>query len=156
MPVPVGIIADANTEITFTANTTNIPSGLKVFLEDRETNNFTRLDEANGEYKVTLSQDVNDVGRFYLHTTAAALSVPEVHLENVSVYTTHATNIRIEGIALGKTQMKLVNMLGKEVLQQKFSSSGVSDIAIPKLARGIYIVQLNTEKGKLNKKIIID
>ena len=156
MTVPVGIIADANTEITFTANTTNIPSGLKVFLEDRETNTFTRLDEANGEYKVTLSQDVNDVGRFYLHTTAAALSVPEVHLENVSVYTTHATNIRIEGIALGKTQMKLVNMLGKEVLQQNFSSNGVSDIAIPKLARGIYIVQLNTEKGKLNKKIIID
>ena len=156
MTVPVGIIADANTEITFTANTTNIPSGLKVFLEDRETNTFTRLDEANGEYKVTMSQDVNDVGRFYLHTTASALSVPEVHLENVSVYTTHATNIRIEGIALGKTQMKLVNMLGKEVLQQNFSSNGVSDIAIPKLARGIYIVQLNTEKGKLNKKIIID
>ena len=156
MTIPVGVIAEANTEITFTANTTNIPSGLKVFLEDRETNTFTRLDEANGEYKVTLSQDVNDVGRFYLHTTAAALSVPEVHLENVSVYTTHATNIRIEGIALGKTQMKLVNMLGKEVLQQNFSSNGVSDIAIPKLARGIYIVQLNTEKGKLNKKIIID
>lgn len=156
MVVPVGITAEANTEITFTANTTNIPSGLKVFLEDRETNTFTRLDEANGEYKVTMSQDVNDVGRFYLHTTASALSVPEVHLENVSVYTTHATNIRIEGIALGKTQMKLVNMLGKEVLQQNFSSNGVSDIAIPKLARGIYIVQLNTEKGKLNKKIIID
>jgi len=156
MVVPVGIIADAGEEITFTAEVMNLPAGLKVFLEDRETNTFTRLDDANGEYKVTLSQDVNDVGRFYLHTTTAALSVPEVHLENVSVYTTHATNIRIEGIALGKTQMKLVNMLGKEVLQQNFSSNGVSDIAIPKLARGIYIVQLNTEKGKLNKKIIID
>lgn len=156
MVVPVGIIADAGEEIIFTAEVMNLPTGLKVFLEDRETNTFTRLDEANGEYKVTLSQDVNDVGRFYLHTTASALSVPEVHLENVSVYTTHATNIRIEGIALGKTQMKLVNMLGKEVLQQNFSSNGVSDIAIPKLARGIYIVQLNTEKGKLNKKIIID
>ena len=154
--VPIGITADTGEEITFTAEAMNLPAGLKVFLEDRQTNTFTRLDEANGEYKVTLSQDVNDVGRFYLHTTAAALSVPEVHLENVSVYTTHATNIRIEGIALGKTQMKLVNMLGKEVLQQKFSSNGVSDIAIPKLARGIYIVQLNTEKGKLNKKIIID
>ena len=47
--IPVGVIADAGKQITFTAEVMNLPAGLKVFLEDRQTNTFTRLDEANTE-----------------------------------------------------------------------------------------------------------
>jgi len=32
----------------------------------------------------------------------------------------------------------------------------VQEIALPKLAKGIYVVQLTTEAGKLNKKIILE
>ena len=67
MVIPVGISADAGKEITFTADALNLPSGLKVFLEDRENNVFTRLDEAGSIYKFTLIEASNDIGRFYLH-----------------------------------------------------------------------------------------
>lgn len=154
--VPVGITADAGEEITFTAEVMNLPAGLKVFLEDRQTNTFTRLDEANTEYSITLDKALNDIGRFYLHTSASALSTPEVHLEHISVYTTNSNNLRIVGIAQGNASVKLYNIVGKEVLSHNFISNGVSDITLPKVTRGIYIVQVITEEGKLNKKIIID
>jgi len=156
MVIPIGVIASAGKQITFSAETMNLPAGLKVFLEDRVSNTFTRLDEANAEYSVTLDQDMSDIGRFYLHTTASALSTPEVNLQNVSIYATNANNLRIVGIAQGNASVKLYNIVGKAVLSHNFTSNGVSDLTLPKLTRGIYIVQLTTEEGKLNKKIILE
>ena len=154
--VPIGITADTGEEITFTAEAMNLPAGLKVFLEDRQTNTFTRLDEANTEYTITLDKALNDIGRFYIHTSASALNTPEAHLEHISVYTTNSNNLRIVGIAQGNASVKLYNIVGKEVLSHNFISNGVSDITLPKLTRGIYIVQVITEEGKLNKKIVLE
>ena len=154
--VPIGITADTGEEITFTAEVMNLPAGLKVFLEDRQTNTFTRLDEANTEYTITLDKALNDIGRFYIHTSASALNTPEAHLEHISVYTTNSNNLRIVGIAQGNASVKLYNIVGKEVLSHNFTSNGVSDITLPKVTRGIYIVQVITEEGKLNKKIVLE
>ncbi|NCT08966.1 MAG: T9SS type A sorting domain-containing protein [Flavobacteriia bacterium] len=41
-------------------------------------------------------------------------------------------------------------------MQTSFSSSGVKDISLPKLATGMYIIQLETATGKLNKKIVLE
>ena len=154
--VPIGITADTGEEITFTAEAMNLPAGLKVFLEDRQTNTFTRLDEANTEYSITLDKALNDIGRFYLHTSASALSTPEVHLENISVYTTNSNNLRIVGIAQGNASVKLYNIVGKEVLSHNFISNGVSDITLPKAATGIYIVKLENGKNVIRKKIFLE
>ena len=91
MAIPVGVNAKADKEITFTAETLNLPAGLKVFLEDRVNNTFTRLDEANASYKVTLTAALDGVGRFYLHTRASALSVDNVTLTGVSIFKTNAS-----------------------------------------------------------------
>ena len=64
--VPIGVEATINTELTFSAEALNIPVNIKVFLEDRLTNTFTRLDEDNANYKVTLTETLNGIGRFYL------------------------------------------------------------------------------------------
>ena len=58
MVVPVGITAAVNKEITFSAEALNLPEDLKVFLEDTSNNTFTRLDEANATYKVTLDRKI--------------------------------------------------------------------------------------------------
>ena len=51
---------------------------------------------------------------------------------------------------------KLFNLLGKQVLNTAFTSNGVQDIPLPQLAKGVYVIQLQTAKGKLNKKIILE
>ena len=154
--VPIGIVAEAGKQLIFSAEAMNLPTGLKVFLEDRANNTFNRLDEANSTYTITLDESLNDIGRFYLHTTASALNTNKIDLENVSVYTTNASNLRVVGINQEKVNVKLFNMLGKQVFSKDFESNGVSDLNISSLTKGFYIVQVNSEKGILNKKIILE
>ena len=154
--VPLGVKAEAGKEIVFSTENANLPSGVKVFLEDRENNTFTRLDEANSEYKVTLTQSLNGIGRFYLHTTRGALSTDDIALENISIYATNKTTLRIVGLSQGKSNLKLFNILGKQVLNTSFNSNGVFDVNLPKLTTGVYIVKLESKNGSLNKKIVLE
>lgn len=157
MVISIGINSNKDKELTFSTKTLNLPNDLKVFLEDKQLNTFTRLDEANSTYTITLSESLNGIGRFYLHTTSKSiLNTNKVDLENISVYKTNNHNLRIIGLSEGKTNLKLFNLLGKQVLNSSFTSKGIQDIAIPKVAAGIYIVQLETETGTLNKKITLE
>ena len=155
MVVPVGIIAAAGKEITFTAESSNLPFGLKVFLEDRENNIVTRLDEVNSNYKITLNNALNGSGRFYLHTRSSALSTDNIALEGTNIYQLDKNSLRINGINSNKASIKIYSILGKQVLDQSFSSKGNSDITLPNLNTGVYIVQVATEKGKIKKKIVL-
>ena len=155
MVIPIGVKATAGKEITLTADALNLPEGIKVFLEDREENTFTRLDELNASYKITTTSAINGVGRFYLHTTQSVLNINDAALDNVSVFKVH-NSIRIVGLQQGKAAVKLFNLLGKQVLNTAFESNGTKDISLPSLAKGVYIVQLETVEGKLNKKIILE
>ncbi|WP_405563292.1 T9SS type A sorting domain-containing protein [Polaribacter sp. Asnod6-C07] len=156
MIVPVGIKAAANKEITFSATSLNLPSGVKVVLEDRANNVFTNLDDGN--YKITLTEAADGGGRFYLHTSSkSVLSVDDnVALNSISIYKTTASTLRIAGLQQGDASVKLYNILGKQVLNSSFEANGVKDIALPQLATGVYIVQLQTASGSLSKKIIME
>lgn len=157
MVIPVGVNAATGKEITFTADAMNLPENINVYLEDKELNTYTKLNEANASYKVTLTTAANGIGRFYLHTSAkSTLSATDVALENISVYKTTNSTLRVVGLSEGKAKLKLFNLLGKEVVTTTFNTTGIKDITLPKLATGIYIVQLETEKGTLNKKITLE
>jgi hypothetical protein len=156
MIVPVGITADAGKEITFSTETMNLPEGIKVFLEDRSNNTFTRLDEANATHKITLEDALDGVGRFYVHTTQSALSIDTIALNSVSIFKANATTLRVTGLQQGKASLSLFNVLGKQVMSTSFDASASKDIFLPKLAKGIYFAQVQTAAGKLSKKIIIE
>lgn len=157
MIIPVGVKADANQEITFSAEAMQLPIDMKVFLEDKLANTFTRLDEVNTEYTITLSEALNGTGRFFLHTSSkSALSVDDIALNNISIYKANASTLRIVGLQQGKTDVKLYTILGKEVLHSSFEANGAKDIALPTLAKGIYIVQLANENSSVSKKIILE
>ncbi len=157
MVIPIGVNAQNGKEIDFSLNTNNFPTDLKVFLEDKLTNTFTRLDGVNSSYKVTLSENLNGIGRFYLHTTESALSIDtNFILDNISIYKLDNTTLRITGLSKNNASIKLFTLLGKQVMKSSFNSNRVKDISLPKLATGVYIVQLETESGKLNKKIILE
>ncbi|MFY0603638.1 MAG: T9SS type A sorting domain-containing protein [Flavobacteriaceae bacterium] len=144
-------------EIVFTANVENIPNGLNVFIEDKENNTFTQLDDTNAEYRITFLSSYNGIGRFYLHmNTEAALSTNSFDLNTISIYKTSNTNLRITGVRSGDTALKIFDILGKQMLQTNFEAHGLHDITLPGVKPGIYIVQLETDQGKLNQKIIIE
>ena len=157
MVIPIGINADAGKEITFSTEVLNLPTGLKVYLEDRETNTFTRLDELGNKYTIILNETSHGIGRFYLHTTESTLSSNTNSVfKNIRIYKTDHTTLRIIGLSPGKTTVKLFNMLGKQLLNSSFTTNDVHDISLPQLSTGIYLIQLESEKGTLNNKIILE
>jgi len=154
MIVPVGVNAASGSAITIEASTNNFPEGLKIFLEDKQDNSFTLLD-TDANFNTTLENDLNGIGRFYLHTTQSVLNTTAATLDNISVFKVN-NSLRILGLQKGKASVKLFNILGRQVLNAAFESNGTKDISLSRLAKGVYIVQLETAEGKLNKKIILE
>ena len=152
--VPLGVKAVANKEITFSLNTSNLPSGVNVYLENREENTFTLL--TNGEVKITPQKNIDGVGIYYLQVSSQALSTETISLQGVSVYKTSNNTLRINGLSKAKASVKMFTILGKQVLNTTFDATGNNEISLPKLATGVYIVQIQSEQGNLNKKIILE
>lgn len=156
MIIPIGIKASAGVELSFSFDVKNFPEGMNVYLEDKTTSTFTQLDQANATYSTTLSSDIDGIGRFYLHTSTQSLNANEFELDNISIYTTSERNLRVVGIHSGKANLEVYNILGGKVFSNAFDGRGVDDMSLPSSLRtGIYIVKLETSKGELVKKIII-
>lgn len=156
--VPVGVKALAGSEIIFSIEASNFDENIKITLEDRVANTFTRLDEINSTYKVLAETNLDGVGRFYMHTTQAALSVDTNEWSStVQIYKVNNANLRITGLSQGDANIYMYNILGKQVLSTSFDAMGTQDIAIPNdISKGIYLVKLETADGILNKKIILE
>lgn len=155
MVIPLGIKAAAGKEITFSAEALNLPADVEVFLEDKQTSVFARLDEVNSEYTVTLSESLNGIGRFYVHTSASVLEVSNEDLLAISM---HSSNKKIyfSGLPLGLTKVKVYDVLGKIVLEKSITAT-TKFISADNLNSGnVYIVRLSSEKGKMDKKIILN
>lgn len=152
--IPIGVKAKANTEITFSSIKTNLPSDIDVYLEDKELQTFIKLDE-NTSHKISLQQDLDGIGRFFLHTSSKALSVESNNLLG-GIHFFHKNNLlTINGITNGKAQLKIYSVLGKKIMETSFKGAVTNIIKLPILNTGVYVVQLSTQKGELNKKLIL-
>jgi hypothetical protein len=125
-----------------------------VYLEDREANTFRSL--TDGDLKITLNEDVNGTGKYYLQLSSKSLSADTTALETISVYVSGSKNLKIVGLSSKKTSLKLFTSIGKLVFDTSFSSDETQNISLSNLSSGFYIVQIESVDKKLNKKIILE
>tara|TARA_B110000090_G_scaffold89704_1_gene101750 strand:+ start:1002 stop:3725 length:2724 start_codon:yes stop_codon:yes gene_type:complete len=153
--VPVGVKAEAGSTITFTATSTNLPQEMNVYLEDKDTNSFSRLNTTDGTYSTTLTAALNGVGRFYVHTTQSVLKVAKAFVSDIRIYN---TNLRITSLQTqGAAKVKLYSLQGKEISNHSFMLEKNNNIALPgHLAQGVYLVQLQVNEVQQTNKIVID
>lgn len=155
MKIPIGINAASGTSLAISATTYNFPEGINIYLEDKEDETFTLLNDDN-QYTTELETDLNGINRYYLHTTSNALGTDNLSAHNkIEIYTTTRDNLRIMGVQNGTAKIQLHNILGQEIFKNSFEGNRINDIQLPSLAKGIYIVQLLIESGKIQKKLII-
>lgn len=154
--IPIGIKAKAGTELTFTLDAYHFADDMHIYLEDVVTNTITTLNKSKATYTLTLTNDSNGIGRFYVRATSSVLSVESNN--TLTGVTMHVANnsLIIKGITATSNQVVVYNLLGKQVLNKRFSSTGNTSIALPKLTSGIYIVKLDSKEGTLRKKILIE
>jgi len=155
--VPLSVKANANIQLNFTAASSNLPQGLNIYLEDKENN--TLEDITSSPYQVTTTQQLNGIGRFYLHTSFSVLSTEDLtsSVSSINMYTIDQHTLRITGLENQDTSTIVVyDILGKQVFTQAFTATNVKDIALPiSLKTGIYLVNLSSMKGVVSKKIMI-
>ena len=153
--IPIGINAVSGSNITIDALIKNFPLGMRVYLEDKEDNSFTRLD-SESNFSTTLKSNLQGIGRFYLHSTTAALSTSNKSPStSINIYLTSRENLRIVGVENGTANVYVYNMIGKEVLRTSFEGIDINDVQLPKLSKAVYIVKISTLNETFNKKIII-
>jgi endonuclease I len=155
MIIPLGLKAVAGSELVFAAESIDLPN-VNIMIEDRALNVFKELNESL-TYLATINTDTNGVGRFYIHAKQAALNVAEDQVLNgVNIYLKENTNLIISGLKGGLTKVKMYSLLGKQVFKNAFVGSGVKDVSIPSLVKGVYFLKLQTKEGNLTKKIILE
>ena len=150
--IPVGVIANVGKEITFSLKSENLGEDVSIYLEDKLTEAFINVSETT--YQATITEEAQTVGRFYIHTTGASLSTENLNTNNISIYKSSFNEITINGLT-AEASFKMFSVTGKEVMQTKISLNGSAKVSLPSLSSGVYIIQLSTETGIINKKIIL-
>ena len=72
---------------------------------------------------------------------------------DISVYPNPTSDVINISSNLSITSLELFNILGKKVMQ---SESVTNRLVVSELPSGIYLLNINTEKGNLTKKVIIE
>lgn len=152
--IPLGLDATASKNIEFSIDTKNIPEDIFIYLEDRVNKTITNLSETT--YKTSIKGNSNGIGQFYVHTTSKKLdNLTDLSIADLSIYKSAPNTLTIVGLQ-AEASLKIFSILGKELVRKEINSNGVSNIDIPYLTAGAYIVEITSEKGKTSKKIILD
>ncbi|AUC15750.1 hypothetical protein BTO06_11580 [Tenacibaculum sp. SZ-18] len=155
MIIPVGLTAKADQELTFSVSSTNLPSGIEIYLEDRVNNTFVNLSE--GDHTIITKADINGIGQYYIHASSAKLSNEDItqNISNVSIYKSSENEITIAGLQ-ASANVKVFSLLGEELIDTDINSNGISKVTLPNLSTGVYVVKLNSTLGNITKKIILE
>ncbi|WP_299103665.1 lamin tail domain-containing protein [uncultured Tenacibaculum sp.] len=152
--IPLGLDATASKNIEFSIDTKNIPEDIFIYLEDRVNKTITNLSETT--YKTSIKGISNGIGQFYIHTISKKLDgLTNLSIDDLSIYKSAPNTLTIVGLQ-AEASLKIFSILGKELVSKEINSNGVSNIDVPSLAAGAYIVEITSEKGKTSKKIILD
>lgn len=151
--IPVGIEAAIGEELTIKVETNQLPSGVKVLLEDKKTNTFTDLTLESDAYTITFKEKENNKNRFYLHTRAKSLPNNEVFQNDVAILKTEENLIQLKGLK-NEGEVFIYTLKG-ELIQQSKVNQSKNMVSLPVLAKGVYLVNLKINDKQVTQKIIL-
>ncbi len=153
MIIPIGLEVAAGKEVRFNVNATDLPEGMSISLEDKETGVFNVLTTEG--YTVTMATKLAGYGRFYLHTQSKVLSVTDVVGLDVNMYQSN-TALIVEGLQGETYDFMIYNTVGAAVYKGNQEGKGKDSIQLPLVETGVYIVKLTTSKGVISKKLVLN
>ncbi len=152
--IPIGVKAPKGSTIIFTAIVLNMPQNMKVYLEDRETGTFTRIDNQGSNYSLILNSESSGTGRFFLITTPYTYSIEENGESALKIIAVPAENkIRIIGTLPSKAVFELVELNGRLIKRIDLNGDSPHEINLSLIA-GLYLARIYYGKTVINRKII--
>ena len=153
--IPIGIDCKLGGELTFTAESVNLPAGCQALLEDRTTKSFTRLDLKDAKYSTNVSPGTTGTGRFYLHTSDVVSSNPIPVEQSFKVYTIGKT-VYVNGEVSADAQFALYSVNGQLLANFKAESQVENRLDASGLPSGVYILSVSDKNVKKSVKLIIE
>ncbi len=151
--IPLGLKASQGQQVDFSIETSNLPAGTQVYLEDNETNTFTLLN--SGSYTFTANSAIDGTGRFYLRVESSTLGAAEFDAKQIEIFTSDRT-LFVNGQILGATTVNLYDLQGRSVYHTTLDNNSTNNqIDVSNLATGVYVVRLNNAQQEKTQKVII-
>ncbi|MBV7270173.1 LamG-like jellyroll fold domain-containing protein, partial [Winogradskyella luteola] len=156
-PLDIDLASGGNIEIALHA-LENFEDTIDVLIFDALNGSYTRINDANFQKHLETGNYSN---RFYLvFQEDNSLSTIEEELDRVMVNYLQSTNEIYVNLPLSMQvkQMALINILGQTVRNWNANSLPTSNtfkIPVEKVSEGNYILKVETNKGTLNKKLIV-
>lgn len=153
--IPVGLDCTTGGEITFTAETVNLPVGVQAILEDTETKSFTRLDLPSAKYTTTVNAGNKGTGRFYLLTSETMITESnDIQKRVFSVFTRNMTII-INGSTSPQTRFVLYSIDGKLWYNNKAENLNQNFINTTGFPAGVYFLRIINPGNIQSEKLIL-
>ncbi|WP_338732831.1 T9SS-dependent choice-of-anchor J family protein [Mangrovimonas cancribranchiae] len=155
--IPLGVVANAGEQLTFSILESQLPANTNVYIEDRSNNTFTLLNTTH--YSITPNAALQGTGRFYIHFENQALSIQnhETH-DAFNIYSSpHNKTITIEGTVNPNSQVSVYDMQGRLVYNTPLETGTTNNtISLKQLSQGIYIVKVGNTNASQTKKIALN
>lgn len=145
----------ADDAVVFSVEAFNFSNTINFYLEDKLSTSFKNLSNKK-TYEITLNENTDGVGRFYLHTTSSVLNTINQKPTYLNVYLAKNNILKISGLDKNKTKVTLFDVLGKQVLTDEIIGLHNKDIELGNLPDALYMVKLENKEGSITKKIIAE
>jgi len=143
-------------EITFSAETVELPTACSVILEDKLTKTFTSL-SGGATYKTTVSAGTTATGRFYIHTsylttgTSGLLPTEGFRLKAYPVDEV----IWIEGQVSSLAKAWLFNINGSKLGEFNLQEGNRNNISTSGFTSGVYILKVTDGNNTFTSKLVL-
>ena len=153
--IPLGLDSKEGGDITFTAETVNLPSGCQVLLEDRTAKRFTRLDQKDASYTANVSADTKGTGRFFLHTSDVISGDQSLENQPYNV-SSIGKLIYINGEVSDKAMFCLYSVNGKLLANFKAENQVQNHLDASGFPSGVYILTVVDKNQKKSVKFLLE
>ncbi|MEO8773426.1 MAG: T9SS type A sorting domain-containing protein [Gelidibacter sp.] len=151
--IPLGIKTIQGARVTFSIESSNLPKGIEVYLEDKQANILTLLN--TGDYAFTAKTAISGTGRFFLRMENRALSISDKENKSLQIFAGEQT-LFINGQLLADTKVSVYDIQGRLVLTSSLKEgSDRNKINTTTLNTGVYVVRLVNEAQFQTKKVVI-
>jgi 6-phosphogluconolactonase (cycloisomerase 2 family) len=154
--IPLQVYLDSNRDVTFSVDQTDLGTQ-KIYLNDYQEGISHEIHETAQQLSINTGTYLD---RFTISfQIPASLGTDDLGLSNnLRIFNETVTELlTVESESLLLEEVIVFNILGQQVLNQK-SETTTSQIQLKssEMKAGIYIVQVKTDRGILNKKIVIE
>lgn len=153
MVVPIGLESNAQGGVALSVDINNLPSGVKLSLEDRETGMYTPIAQSGPLVTLPMAVNTKIADRFFLHisylkTATKTTSIPD----GWRIYVAKG-QICISGPVIEPAIATVYDLLGRKTGSYQLQKGSMNYIPCFGYRNGIYLISVEQKNGTFSGKI---